>query len=95
MCIYIHTHRYVYVYILILYISKYINIYIYTHRERERDLEMVHVLSYQNVELIIQSGLSQMPLVPGDERHVRSVHVRQRRRWVLKKNGFMASFSSV
>lgn len=52
---------------------------LYIYREREIWKWFIFFLPKR---WIIQSGLSQMPLVPGDERHVRSVHVRQRRRGV-------------
>ena len=45
---------------------------------RERDFE-IHISFFLPKPGKIHSGLSQMPLVPGDERHERSVHVRQRR----------------
>ena len=75
---------YIYIYIyMVLFIHVCLHIHfrylLYIYREREIWKWFIFFLPKR---WIIQSGLSQMPLVPGDERHVRSVHVRQRRHGV-------------
>ena len=86
MCIYIYMHIDTCMFTYQFCISQYIYVYyIYTHRERERFGN--GSCFFLPKRWIVQSGLSQMPLVPGDERHVRSVHVRQRRRGVCSFHG--------